>query len=47
MKYIAKIGSEKIYGYETGTMPSWEAAVSEWGKIDQSFTKSLVFICLL
>ena len=32
MKSLSKIGSGKIHGYETDTMPSWEEAYSEWGE---------------
>jgi hypothetical protein len=30
MKSFSKIGSGKIYGYETDAMPSWDDALSEW-----------------
>ena len=32
MKNPSKIGSGKIHGYETNTMPSWEDAYNEWGE---------------
>ena len=32
IKSLSKIGSGKIHGYETDTMPSWEEAYSEWGE---------------
>ena len=32
MKGISKIGSGKVYGYETDGIPSWEDALSEWDK---------------
>jgi hypothetical protein len=32
MKGISKIGSGKVYGYETDDIPSWEDALSEWDK---------------
>ena len=32
MKNLSKIGSGKIHGYETDTMPSWEDAYNEWGE---------------
>jgi hypothetical protein len=30
MKNFSKIGSGKVYGYETDAMPSWDDALSEW-----------------
>ena len=30
MKSFSKIGSGKVYGYETDAMPSWDDALSEW-----------------
>jgi hypothetical protein len=30
MKRILQIGTGKVYGYETDTIPSWEAALAEW-----------------
>ena len=30
MKSLSKIGSGKIHGYETDTLPSWEDAYNEW-----------------
>ena len=30
MKSISQIGTGKVYGYETDTIPSWEAALAEW-----------------
>jgi hypothetical protein len=30
MKKLSKIGSGKIYGYETNETPSWEDAYYEW-----------------
>jgi len=30
MKSYSKIGSGKIYGYETDAIPSWDDALSEW-----------------
>ena len=32
MKSISKIGSGKVYGYETDAMPSWQDALVEWDK---------------
>jgi len=32
MKNFSNIGSGKVYGYETDTMPSWENALTEWDK---------------
>jgi hypothetical protein len=30
MKNFSNIGSGKVYGYETDTMPSWEDAFTKW-----------------
>jgi len=28
----AKIGSGKVYGYESNSIPSWEKALAKWDK---------------
>ena len=30
MKVLPKIGSGRVFGYETDSMPSWEEALAEW-----------------
>ena len=30
MKGLPKIGSGRVYGYETDAMPSWDEALAEW-----------------
>ena len=37
MKRIAQIGTGKVYGYETDTMPSWEDALAEWDNNGREF----------
>jgi len=32
MKNLSKIGSGKVYGYETNSIPSWEDAFTELDK---------------
>jgi hypothetical protein len=32
MESLSRIGSGKIHGYETETMPDWEDAYNEWKK---------------
>ncbi|MDC0550853.1 hypothetical protein OAO40_02810 [Amylibacter sp.] len=32
MKNFSKIGSEKVYGYEANSIPSWEKALAKWDK---------------
>jgi hypothetical protein len=32
MKSFSKIGSGKVYGYETDAIPTWEDALAEWDK---------------
>ena len=32
MKNFSKIGSGKVYGYESNSIPSWEKALAKWDK---------------
>ena len=32
MENFSKIGSGKVYGYESNSIPSWEKALAKWDK---------------
>ena len=37
MKGLPKIGSGRVYGYETDAMPSWDEALAEWTKNGRAY----------
>jgi hypothetical protein len=35
MQHFSKIGSGKVYGYETNAMPDWDEALAAWDQHGQ------------